>query len=232
MKQAAFSEKELREAAGRAGQALLDSLPPPSACRQDFSPAFAERMEPLLALRPKQPFRRTALGRIAAAVLALLILGATLLATNEGARAALSRWWKHVRTDGIVEYRFTGDAPDSRTVPDYFPSWLPEGLTLEKVSNWDYYRNYYFTSETNWLEIQMLLGKPGDVLAVTPIGDYEKQIVRVSGNFAEYYSDTVSNSLIWLDTKSNVGFSLNGSYELDTLLKIAESLSIESASSK
>ena len=110
-------EESLRQAAQRAQEALLDSLPETPAAHT-FSPAYRRKLARLarrMDRKPRPP--HWVLHRVAGILLAVVCLGSVVLGTNAQAREAVFGWVRQWMEDG-QHYFYQGEAPaDGLLVP-------------------------------------------------------------------------------------------------------------------
>lgn len=123
-------EESLRQAAQRAQEALLDSLPE-SPAAHTFSPAYRRKLD-RLARRVDGKARppHWILHRVAGILLAVVCLGGVVLGTNAQAREAVFGWVRQWM-EGDLWYRYQGDAVQNRVLTPYQIT-VPEGYQLDK----------------------------------------------------------------------------------------------------
>ena len=110
-------EESLRQAAQRAQEALLDSLPETPAAHT-FSPAYRRKLARLarrMDRKPRPP--HWILHRVAGILLAVVCLGGVVLGTNAQAREAFFGWIREQKADSLW-YTYQGDTvPRARRWP-------------------------------------------------------------------------------------------------------------------
>ena len=225
-----FSENELREAARIVAEAMLDSLPAPEACHHDVSPDFLSKMAPLLVKAKRRETARRWTRRAAAALLALVIGATSWLAVDTQARAAFFSWVREVYENSVV-YRFFNDTSVVDQLPDYRPSWVPDGYVQTDVIETDtvcsiIYQNITDPSDSFIFDYNLYSDNTNSAL-LTEKDEYEFQELSVNGKTAHYYhslNDDRANDLIWIDETTAILFTLNGYLEQDVMLHIAESV--------
>ena len=126
-----ITDDALRAAAKEASLALAEALTQGSKQQPPYVPSksFTCKMSRLCRRERHPVFYRT-LQRVAAVFLALLLTGIGWLTIDAEARAATIAWFRSISQDSIV-YRFLNPAPQ-QTLPDYAPTWLPEGFEAPK----------------------------------------------------------------------------------------------------
>ena len=123
-------EESLRQAAQRAQEALLDSLPETPAAHT-FSPAYRRKLARLarrMDRKPRPP--HGVLHRVAGILLAAACLGGVVLGTNAQAREAVFGWVRQWM-EGDLWYRYQGDAVQNRVLTPYQIT-VPEGYQLDE----------------------------------------------------------------------------------------------------
>lgn len=227
-----FREEELREAARQVGRAMRESLPEPEDCQHTFTPEFERNMAPLCSRSRRMEACRRWARRVAAAVLALVVGTFAWLAVDSEARAAFIQWVREVYEDRVI-YRFSNQSQADQELPDYRPSWLPEGyeetevlkngtgvaIVYQKAENetdvfvFDY---HVYSSNMHY----GLLGLDSE---------YAYQELEVNGCPAQFYGSldgTDTNNLVWIDEDGGILFTLNGYLDLDVMVHIAESIKL------
>ena len=121
-----FTDGELQEAARKVRQAMLESLPEEDKVPHHFSPAFQEKMGPLLKKAQRMERTRTWKRRTAAAVLVFLLGTGAWLAGDSGARAAVLSWVREVYENSVL-YRFFNQGAGSDSLPALRPSYRLRG---------------------------------------------------------------------------------------------------------
>ncbi len=225
-----FSEAELKVAAALSHEAFMSSLPEPEDCNEHrFSERFDRKMEPLFALEKKKLRSRGIIKNVAAVFLAILISLSVWLAIDTDARAAAVKWIREV-FDNIVVYRLV-DEHDTMGKPSYVLTWIPEGLELIESYDEEYGCGAFYLDETGMTgfafdysytsDSQMqIITKPGQVI--------EK--VQINGIEADFYPENVDDDtrvLIWVDEEYNIMLSIAGNLDNDTILRIAENITVE-----
>ena len=168
----------------------------------------------------------------AAAVILLMLtlsLGA-LMAVSPTVQAAVITWVHEVYEHSVV-YRFF--VQTESPLPEYAPTWLPEGFALDERVEFDGWVLYmYLNSSTG--EMLSFDYKQASADTQVQIGGYDDEPVPVSepctvnGMTADYYpiSDSGTSNLIWIDESQGVVFTINSTLEKGVVLHIAESVSL------
>ena len=224
-----FGEAELTAAAGAVRESMLKALPEPEECKHEFSARFEKKMQKLLQ---KEQRRQTfaAVRRWAAAIILLLLVsGGTILTVDAEARASFFDWVREVYENSIV-YRFFNE-PQEEALPTYELGWVPEGYELVDLYQDDtlYSAVYQIGDDKNCAFIlDYSYAQNGSLLQVWgEETEYKVKEVRVNGMMAEFYlalDEAEPNTLVWIDDKAQIIFSINGYLNESDMLHIAENM--------
>ena len=164
-----ITDDALRAAANEAGLALVETLVQGSTQQPPYIPSnsFTCKMSRLCRRERHPVFYRT-LQRVAAVFLALLLTGIGWLTVDAKARAASIAWFRSISQSSIV-YRFLNPAPQ-QTLPDYTPTWLPEGFEAQEHHKDDLRSSWYYVSGSDFIVIEVDVYHSGTVLSL--IGDH------------------------------------------------------------
>ncbi len=222
-----WTEKELKEAAAQAVDAMLQAMPSPSACDHAFSPEFAARMEPLIQQGRRAAKKRRLWPRVAAVIAAVLLSLGTWLTVDVEAREILFGWMKEAYK-WCVNYRFFSKEPATAIAP-YEPSWIPEGFTLTHTSDHELGGTQVYSNEKTGQILVFEYDLMSDSMVIGFAGDLSQhETLTVQGLHAEFYhaaGDSNANNLIWFDESAGVVFTITGDVEKDVILHMAESVS-------
>lgn len=222
-----FSEEALKQAAASVRRSMLDSMPPPSQCTHEFSPAFQAKMERLISREQRRGSGRKAMKRAAVFFLAVLVSLSAWLTVDAEARSAFFSWVRDIYTGAHV-YRFFGERT-AEELPTYRLSWLPEGYEEVDVRNdgetfYAFYQNgddilhsfefrYFFTQQGRYVGLLT--------------DETEHTSLDVNGVQADLYQawdpDAIS-SLILIDADAGIVFQIEGVLDASVLLRLAESI--------
>ena len=219
---------------------LIDSMKPgEERAGEDNSPVFApsrrhkRRMRAMLAnpsgwLRGRErPLWRQAVRR---AAVFLVVCGMTLagaMAASPAARMAMVRWVVE-RSGNDIDYVYSGEqSPEA--LPQYEIKALPEGFVETE------------RDVLPGLEVVIYENESGDILyldyiymrqgALTSFDTsdadvFDVTVGQLSGTFFKARTPGNMNTLRWIDPDLNIHFSVDGCFDLDDLLHIAESVSL------
>lgn len=222
-----ISDKDLKEAAEKVRTAMLRSIPTAEEFCHTFSPDFCAKIDILIQSESRRINLRRTGRKIAAVFLAILIsLGAWLLVDTE-ARASFFTWIKEVYETHIV-YRFTGDIP-SGTLPEYRLGWLPEGYEEALVVESDSVHNVLYTNSSNDGIIFTYQHTHQGTLLELLTPENSETIYLADGQAAHYYRATdndSTDSLIWIDTSTQIAYSISSALPLEDILHIAECITL------
>lgn len=230
MSQTTLSDEALKQAAASVRQSLLNSLPPPSQCEHEFSPAFQAKMKHLMAkFNLRRTIRKTA-QRAAAIFLAALIGVSSWLTLDAEAREAFFSWTREVYEEHIV-YRFFGE-PAAETLPAYRITWLPEGYEEVDVHEGQVAFNAFYQKGddiTSAFVFEYFFMQDGSLteLLLFDEENYNYKTIDVSGtqaNFYEAFLPDETNCLLWFVESANIVFRINGFLEESVIVHIAESI--------
>jgi hypothetical protein len=221
-----ISDERLREAARKAEESLLASLPEPEECEATFSPEFERKMEKLIR-RTKHPVRHRIMKAVACFLLVVLVGAGSVLTFSMEARAAFVSWVKEVYETQII-YRFFQNSEETSDSVIYQPTWVPSGykLTLESVSDGPSTIEYRDDSD-NRIVFTYFQNTSALVFQIEQDStDIYKQ-VSVNGITAELYLDQDegnTNVLIWTDEGSDTVFRILAPFGEVELIEMAESV--------
>lgn len=229
MNNASFSEKELKQAAAAVRRSMLDSIPPPSQCTHEFSPAFQAKMERLISRERRRGSVRKAMKRVAMFFLAALAGVSVWLTVDAEARTAFSSWVQEVYENSIV-YRFFGE-PAAEELPAYRLSWVPEGYEVIDCYEGNEIFSVFYQNSDNLYDIFMFEysfiqdSSYMEMLIDETSFTYKK--VTVDGIQADFYqalNPGETNNLIWIDEDEGVVFEIDGFLDETVIMRIAESI--------
>lgn len=223
-----FSDGELREAAVKVMHALADALPEDPEPEHEFSERFQAKMKALLmksrVKRAVKSFARSA----AAAVLMALMAAGIWLAFDEEARADFFQWVRDEYESGIV-YKFF-ERREEKTLPRVEFGWLPEGsVESEEKINDDHGYILFNISSGEYLVLYYRYMYSETSYSITRDSNVIHEVVFVNGKVADLYIDLEKddpNMLLWTENAEGIEYNLNGSFDEETMIKIAENIRI------
>ena len=215
------------QAAKQVGAAMLASLPAPEECHHEFLPGFERAMERLIRKTKRRARVRQGLRSIAVAALVVVIGLSAWLAVDTGARAAVVEWIRTVYEDSIIyEFFHTGAAEDDAS---YRLGWVPDGYTLVQEVDGEVTHVAIYQKGNEVINFIYSFTEKSSRAEFFPENS-ETEPVTVLGKTGEFYAakdEGETNELIWFDEESGILFSLSGSLDKETMLKMANSMSAE-----
>ena len=222
-----ITDDALRAAAKEASLALAETLVHGSSQQPPYIPSksFTRKMS-RLCRRERHPVFYRIIQRVAAVFLALLLTGIGWLTIDAEARAATIAWFRSISQDSIV-YRFLNPTPQ-QTLPDYTPTWLPEGFEEQEHHKDDLRSSWYYVSGSDFIVIEVDAYHSGTVLSL--IGDHsgyeEVHINQFAALFVPANGTSGISNLVWIDEQNGLMFSVDSTLEKSVMLHIAESIEL------
>lgn len=220
-----ISEEMLREAAMAADQALLDSLPPSEECQHEFSPKFEQSIRKLVR-RAEHPALYNAIKRVACIALVLLLSGSAWLTVDAEARAAFIGWVKEVYEMFFV-YHFEGSQSESEPLPQYRPSWIPDGYEEISITDIDGCITVCYTNETGQIitfsyapsstETYWLIDKANTTI-------HSAYVENTPADIFISNTSEIANVVVWTSPNDNTAFYISAFLDEYDLLYMAESV--------
>lgn len=222
------SDERLREAARKAEESFLASLPEPEDCEATFSPEFERKMKKLIR-RTKHPVRRRIMKAVACFLLAALLGVGSVLTFSVEARAAFVGWVRDIYEsyETWFIYRYIGENSTISEEINYRPRWIPEDYTEIEVLNMTNQTNIYYKNSAG---LSMTFGYSSNTESAKVYvenNDVQLESVLVKNIPADLYLDEAegeSNVLTWTDNSTGTIFWIVAQLDSDDLIKIAESI--------
>lgn len=222
-----ITDEALQAAAEAAGLALAESLERPDPQQPPYTPGAAFRKNiRRLSRSERHPVLSRTLPRVAAVVLALLVMGGGWLTVDAEARGVVVSWVRSITQDHI-SYRFL-NADTQQTLPTCTVTWLPEGFEEEDAQIDEQFFNGFYTCEEDAIIIDVSLYHSGTALFIYGDQEYAEDFY-FHGYPARYIPADASssfNSLVWLDEDAEILFSIGSTLEKDVILHIAEGINL------
>ena len=219
---------------------LIDSMKPgEERAGEDNSPVFApsrrhkRRMRAMLAnpsgwLRGRErPLWRQAVRR---AAVFLVVCGMTLagvMAFSPAARTAMVRWVVERSGDGI-RYTYSGEQ-SPETLPQYEITALPEGFVETERDVLPGRVDVIYENPSGdviWLSYVFMRQGALTSFDTTDANAFDVTVNQLPGIFFEARTPGNLNTLRWIDPDLNMHFIVDGCFDLDVLLHIAERISL------
>ena len=222
-----FSENDLKHAAKAVDQAMLDNLPPP----ETPSPQLLEKLDNLTAKPARKPKWKTVLSRVAACIMAFVVVGGFWLATDVDARAAILQWMRDF-TQEHYGYYFK-EMEDRSELPEYDFGWMPSGWEKSPFGDTEstHHRfGYHNFAEGNSINLLYFYPKSNSSYMIRPYQGLtiEHSVLIIRNSQADLYRMSGAkntNLLIWIDPDSGLLFQVSGDLpEEEDLIRMMESL--------
>ena len=179
----------------------------------------------------KQPVWKRALKRVAVILLVISLAFGSLMVVSPTARATFIRWvteWYETH----VTYRYAGDDMVG-DIPEYTITELPEGyvenqeeriatqiqVSILYQSDTGYPITLHYIYIQQGAASQFVLDSTDEVV-IDNINEYEAYI------FVATDQENDSNAITWIDTQSNIQFTIQAQMSADDLVHMAESVSL------
>lgn len=238
-----ITDEMLYKNAARARDLWLDTLPrkeeiPEYVCSERFERQMSELLQQqrhaskatrFLRVNAKSGQRHRGLRQAAAIFLAVLLMGSIIILSSPTARASVFNWVREVFADHEV-YLFDGGNNAYTEIPNYQPTWLPEGFAvMDSYHDIGRCGAFYLNEETgDGIAYECIFME--NTSASFTVHDYNtKEPVMINGIEGWYYSEgenSKGRSVVWIDETANVVFSVDSTLDKDAILCIARGISI------
>ncbi len=225
-----ITDEMLYDAANKAHEALLHTLPNSRECEHQFSKQFERKMRKLIR-RTKYHTAYYALKAVACLFLVIVLSCTMFLATNVKAREAFFAWVKET-CDCLIEYYFDGMVSDEEIERnesvEYRLGWVPEGyvesdIAISSNSTVIIYENAY----KNLIQFKYYKNPTATNLLLLEKGIYTHSNITFNKISADIYIANITgeaNLIIWSNTNKNILFIVSAALNEDVLIKIAENV--------
>lgn len=191
-----ITDEMLYEAAPQAAERFLDTLPDRADCVHPFSPAFEQRMAPLLKpSRRRRPWRAPLAAAAAVAVICALTVGLGVGADNI---SDCQLYWS--QADGVLQYAVRLEHETSRPFCPVELTYVPQGFALESsgMNGESEYCAAYRSGEDGFFQIRQ---RAGEEYTGMFSGDYQGSEVEINGRLGMLAekADGVERMLLWTD---------------------------------
>ncbi len=213
----------LREAAGEAEKALLQSLENKTYEPHQFSDRFEKKIDKLIR-RAKHPVRYNVMRSTAAILLAVVILFGMVFAISPEVRAGVINW---VKSTFMRYSQYSSDGNNSNIEYEYFFQTVPSGYSELKIIDSKDGKTYlYINKEANLLQFTYAHGSRIDNFFVKT--DLHTHIEGfVNENKADIYianSNKESSAIVWQDSETDTLLCISAKADIDLLIAFAESV--------
>ena len=170
--------------------------------------------------------------KAAAACLICVLVFTALIATDAIAFETGLRWRVRYR-ENEVTWLFKDGMEQEGDLPNYEPTWLPEGYELDREYWWPtrertmHFNNDHDAQSRVWFEYMQITDKQTYSFGNLDQGTYKKETVEINdlpGELYTFVDDPESGQLIWIDKRSCIVFQLYFHCEVEDALRIAKSV--------
>ena len=181
--------------------------------------------------RRARPLWKNVAQKAAVILLVFSLSLGSLMAVSPTVRAAVVRWVTEWYETHVV-YRFSGEQL-SGEMPQYEITDLPEGYVEDERVDWPTYISIIYRKANDenapWIYLRYVYMQQG---TVNNIGTDGADIIPVTVNGIEgqlYLSrnpDESDSTITWIDPDKNIAFVVDAALDADSILHIAESVSL------
>ena len=225
-----FNKKQLKNAAriyaerrNDALEASLDQEP------VQFSPEFQNEIASMISASDAAIKKRNHIrSRVAAAIVALIILITAFFSFNTTARAAFVNWIKEIYRE-YIHYEFFRDNDDDK-LPELTPEWLPEGFSLTQATSVSDLLSYTYESiDEKCFIIECKHSRSGSSIYVWDANDDRQHFTRIIGDYEVdcYVSADDVSDYVWHDAEGKFFFTMSSDLPHEINVKIIENLKIK-----
>ena len=170
----------------------------------------------------------------AAACLVFALILTTLIVTNTFADEMGLRWRVRYR-ENEVTWLFKDGMEQEGDIPNYEPTWLPEGYVLERTYDGivrDRMMDYKnLDKDQSWILFSYMHIPDKEIYYLSSLdkGTYEVENVEINGMPGELYTfvdEPDSGYLLWVDKQGCIVFLLDFNSGAEDAVKIAESVAL------
>lgn len=168
----------------------------------------------------------------AAACLVFVLILTTLIVSKTFADEMGLRWRVRYREDEVT-WLFKDGMEQEGELPNYEPTWLPEGYELDREYWWPtrertmHFENDHDAQSRVRFEYMQITDKQTYSFGNLDQGTYEKETMEINGLPGEMYiyvDDPDSGKIIWIDKHDCIVFMLDFDSGSEDAVKIAESV--------
>lgn len=226
-----FNKKQLKNAAriyaerrNDALEASLDQEP------VQFSPEFQNEIASMISASDAAIKKRNHIrSRVAAAIVALIILITAFFSFNTTARAAFVNWIKEIYRE-YIHYEFFGNKDDDK-LPELIPGWLPEGFALSSTETLTLDHSSYTFEGTDGkgFALDCSRSHSGSSIYVWDANDNREHFTKNIGDYEvdRYVSANDVSDYVWHDKEGKFFFTMSSNLTHDINVKIIENLKIK-----
>ena len=181
------------------------------------------------------PPRRRRIPRVAwraAAACMALVLALLIVVPSPTVAEDMNLHWMITTYDDMVVYHFYGRAAPEGPVPMYNVTWLPEGCVLDMDLSSEFGPNFHYRSPSKdgyqYSFYCRYVGTGYVTRFTSQDGPFTVTPVTVQGieGHSYRYPSSDLGFLVWIDQKQQICFELSYSGDLETALRVAESVQL------
>ena len=211
-----------------AEQDKTDPAPPFQATSKHQRQMRAMLANPIKWLhRREHPVWKQIAQRVAVLFLVLLLVFGGIMAFSPTARATVVRWVVEWYEDTVI-YRYTGEQ-NREPLPQYEITGVPEGyVEIDRKTAPGLVLVTYENAQKEVIGFEYVFMHQGSLTGFnTEDADvFEIQVHSHPGTYFEARMPGALNSLTWIDEDQNLQFMIDGCYQYDELLRMADSISL------
>lgn len=178
-----------------------------------------------------RPMWKTVLQKVAVFFIVCSLSLGSIIAFSPTVRAAVIRWVTEWYETYVV-YRYSGEET-MKEMPRFGIAALPEGYKEnvdKRIQMPEYGRVLYENDEGEWIWLRYVYMQQG-AASVVELEGSEVKHVEVDGHEGYFFlSDNFEendNSVTWIDDEKGIQFTVDGHFEEQAILNIAESVILE-----
>lgn len=144
---------------------------------------------------------------------------------NTGIAFELQSFWGKDEMLKLAESVVPGKIKSS--FPEYALSWVPEGYGLTGCTFSTQNRSIHYENAADEMYFNYFITTETEISVALEIDSIEATSLDVNGMDALFYTEDDENKLVWLDLDTGIAFSLTATEDVETMLKIAESIYLQ-----
>ena len=226
-----FNKKQLKNAARiyaeRRNDALEESLDQEPV---QFSPEFQNEIASMISASDAAIKKRNHIrSRVAAAIVALIILITGFFSFNTTARAAFVNWIKDFYKEYIVYHLFGEETSDD--FPELIPGWIPDDIKKIDSSVDEICRIYQYKTpdQSSSFDLSVEKADSGSSLYIWDANDDRQHFTRIIGDYEVdcYVSADDISDYVWHDAEGKFFFTISSDLPHEINVKIIENLKVK-----